>query len=100
MDVRRIDLYYLIDEQHLYIEATGNTHFLFTLRRKCRGLRRGRGFAVIDTMNRVCNDGFSKIVVQGMGKSLESCRIDTIDEVASQVEAIDLIKDRKETGRD
>ncbi|MHC4532295.1 MAG: DUF6491 family protein [Planctomycetota bacterium] len=92
---RSINSFDPIDDQHLYIKATGNKHYLFTMQRRCFDLRGAYGIAVKDTMSRVCSDGFGEIVYRGRGQRLESCRIGTIEEVASKGDARGLVEDRK-----
>lgn len=84
-----------IDDKHLYIKATGKEHYLFTLWGGCTGLRSAHSIAVKDTFSRVCSDGFGEIVFRDMGR-LQSCRIDTIEPIASKDDAKGLVRDRKE----
>jgi len=97
---RNINSYDAIDDQHVYIKATGNKHFLFTMQRRCFGLRNANSIGVKDTMSRVCSGGFGEIVYRDMGRRLESCRIDTIEFVASKEDAKGLVEDRKEAKRE
>jgi len=97
---RNINSFDAIDDEHVYIKATGNNHFLFTMQRRCSGLRGANGIGVKDTMSRVCSGGFGEIVYRDMGRRLESCRIDTIDRVASKDDAEGLVNDRKEAKRE
>jgi hypothetical protein len=92
---RSINSFDAIDDQHIYIKASGNNHYLFTMQRKCFGLRSAYGIAVKDTMSRVCSKGFGEIVYRGTGQRLESCRIDTIEAVAGKDDARGLVEDRK-----
>ena len=92
---RSINSFDPIDDQHVYIKATGNNHYLFTMQRRCFGLRDAYGIAVKDTMSRVCSKGFGEIVYRGRGQRLESCRIDTIEAVAGKDDARGLVEDRK-----
>ncbi len=96
---RTINSFDAIDDKHVYIKATGDNHFLFTMQRRCFGLRNAMGIGIRDTMSRVCSDGFGEIVYRNMGR-MESCRIDTIDSVASKEDAEGLVKDRKELKSD
>jgi hypothetical protein len=96
---RNINSFDTIDDQHVFIRATGNRLYLFTMQRRCTGLRQARGIGVKDTMSRVCSDGFGEIVYQDMGR-VQSCRIKTIESVASKDDAKGLVKDRKETKSD
>ncbi len=100
VSVRSINSFDAIDDQHVYIKATGNNHFLFTMQRRCFGLRGANGIGVKDTMSSVCSGGFGEIVYRDMGRRLESCRIDTIDRVASKDDAEGLVNDRKEAKRE
>ncbi len=49
VSVRSINSFDAIDDKHLYIKATGNKHYLFTLYGGCTGLRSAQGIAVKDT---------------------------------------------------
>ena len=89
-----------IDDQHVYIKATGNKHFLFTMQRRCFGLRGAQGIGIKDTMSSVCSGSFGEIVYRDMGRRLESCRIDTIERVASKDDAKGLVEDRKQLKRE
>ncbi len=92
---RSINSFDAIDDQHVYIKATGNKHYLFTMQRKCFDLRGAYGIAVKDTMSRVCSKGFGEIAYRGRGQRLESCRIDTIEAVSGKDNARGLVEDRK-----
>ncbi len=91
---RNINSFDAIDDEHVYIKATGNNHYLFTMQRRCFGLRSAQGIGIKDTMSRVCSDGFGEIVYRDMGR-VQSCRIDTIESVASKEDAKGLVEDRK-----
>ena len=96
---RSINSFDAIDDEHVYIKASANDHYLFTMQRRCSGLRHANGIGIKDTMSRVCSDGFGEIVYRDMGR-MQSCRIDTIEPVASKDDAKGLVKDRKETKSD
>ena len=92
---RSINSFDAIDDQHVYIKATGNKHYLFTMQSRCFGLRDAYGIAVKDTMSRVCSKGFGEIVYRDRGRRLQSCRIDTIEAVAGKDDAMGLVEDRE-----
>ena len=96
---RSINSFDAIDDEHVYIKASVNDHYLFTMQRRCTGLRHANGIGIKDTMSRVCTDGFGEIVYRDMGR-MQSCRIDTIEPVASKDDAKGLVIDRKETKSD
>jgi len=96
---RTINSFDAIDDEHVYIKASSNKHFLFTMQRRCSGLRHANGIGIKDTMSQVCSKGFGEIVYRDMGR-MQSCRIDTIEPVASKDDAKGLVKDRKETKSD
>jgi len=100
VSVRSINSFDAIDDQHIYIKAIGNKHYLFTLFGRCTGLRSAYGIAVKDTFSRVCSDGFGEIVYRDMGRGLESCRIRNVDAVASKEDAEGLVEDREADKRD
>jgi hypothetical protein len=96
---RTINSFDAIDDEHVYIKASSNKHFLFTMQRRCSGLRHANGIGIKDTMSQVCSKGFGEIVYRDMGR-MQSCRIDTIESVASKDDAKGLVKDRKEVKSD
>jgi hypothetical protein len=95
VSAQRISSFDAFDDKHLYIKATGNEHYLVTLWGGCTGLRSAYAIAIKDTFSRVCSDGFGEIVYRDMGRR-QSCRIETIEPVASKEDAKGLVKDRKE----
>ena len=97
---RNINSFDAIDDEHVYIKATGNKHFLFTMRRRCIGLRNAQGIGIKDTMSSVCSGSFGEIVYRDTGRRLESCGIDTIERVASRDDAEGLVEDRKQLKRE
>ena len=96
---RSINSFDAIDDEHVYIKASSNKHFLFTMQRRCSGLRHANGIGIKDTMSQVCSKGFGEIVYRDIGR-MQSCRIDTIEPVASKDDARGLVEDRKETKSD
>ena len=92
---RNINSFDAIDDQHLYIKASGQRHYLFTMWSRCFGLRNANGIGIKDTMSSVCSGGFGEVVYRDMGRQLQSCRIGTIETVASKDDAKGLVEDRK-----
>ena len=97
---RTISSFDAIDDEHVYIKAAGNKHYLFTMQRRCFGLRGAQGIGIKDTMSSVCSGSFGEIVYRDIGRRLESCRIDTIERVASKDDAKGLVEDRKQLKRE
>lgn len=92
---RNINSFDSIDDQHLYIKATGNRHYLFTMWARCYGLRNAHGIGIKDTMSRVCSGGFGEVVYRDMSRRFQTCKIDTIEAVSSKEDAKGLVEDRK-----
>ena len=86
----------LSDDKHLYIKATGNNHYLFTLYGRCHGLRSAHGIGVKDTFTRVCSNSYGEVIFRDMGRGLKSCRIRNVEAVASKDDAEGLVKVRNE----
>ena len=100
VNIRNIDSFDAIDDRHIYIKARGQQkHFLLTMLGICPGLRSAHTIAVKDTLSRVCSNSFGEVVYRDLGRSLESCRIRTIDAVSSKNDARDLVRYRKATKR-
>jgi hypothetical protein len=93
---RNISSFDAIDDQHIYIKASGQRHFLFTMRNRCFGLRNANTIGIKETMSRVCSNGFGEVIYRDMGRSLQSCYIGTIEAVANKDDARGLIADRKQ----
>ena len=100
VSVRSINSFDAIDDKHIYIKATSNKHYLFTLSRRCIGLRSARGIAVKDSFSRVCSNSFGEIVYRGMGRGLESCPIRNVEAIASKDDAEALVEDREAQKRE
>ncbi len=45
-------------------------------------------------MSKVCSDGFGEIVYRDMGRRMESCRLDTVEAVASKEDAKGVVEGR------
>jgi hypothetical protein len=97
---RQISSFDAIDDQHVYIRASGKRHFLFTMQRHCLGLRNANAIGIKETMSRVCSDGFGEIVYRDMSRRMESCYIRNIETVASKDDAKGLVEDRKQRKRE
>jgi hypothetical protein len=92
---RNINSFDAIDDQHLYIKASGNRHFLFTMWSRCYGLRDAHGIGIKDTMSRVCSGGFGEVIYRDMSRRFHTCKIDTIEPVESRDDAKGLVEDRR-----
>jgi len=85
-----------IDDQHIYVSANGsNKHFLFTMRRRCLGLRGANPIAVKDPTSRVCSNSFGAITYRQMGRGTETCNIGTVEAIGSREQAWRLVDERK-----
>lgn len=82
-------------DEHIYVEDRGSTHYLFTMRARCVGLRNSLGIAIKDTTSRVCSKGFGEVVYRDNRNRATSCRIDTIEAVESKDDAKALVEQRK-----
>ena len=93
---RNIDGFDALTDEHVFISARRNENYLFTMRRRCTGLRSAKGIVIKGTTSRVCADDFGEFVYRNMGRRVESCRIDNIERVESKDAAEELIKQREE----
>ncbi len=101
VNVRNIDSFDAIDDQHIYIRARGQQkHLLFTMHGRCFGLRSAHTIAVRDTLSSVCSNSFGEVVYRQLGRGLESCRIRTIEAVSNKDDARGLVEDRKRAKRE
>ena len=96
VNVRNINSYDSIDDEHLYVKVQGEPrHLLFTMDANCFGLNNAQAIAVKDRFTRVCSDTFGEVVYRDMARGLESCRIRNIEAVASKDDANQLVEARK-----
>ena len=96
VNVRNINSFDVIDEEHLYVKVQGEPrHLLFTMDATCFGLNDAQAIAVKDRYARVCSDTFGDVVYRDLARGLESCRILNIEAVASKDDAKQLVEDRK-----
>lgn len=101
VNVRNIDSFDAIDDQHIYVRARGRQeHFLFTMGPGCFGLRSAHTIAVTDTLSTICSNTFGEVTYRGMGRGLESCLIRNVEAVASKDDAKGLVEDRKAARRE
>lgn len=100
VSVRSINSFDAIDDRHIYIRATGNRHYLFTLYGGCYGLESAYTIAVKETFSRVCSNSFGEIIYRDIGRRFESCKIRDVEAVASKADAEGLVKDRKEARKE
>jgi Family of unknown function (DUF6491) len=85
-----------IDDQHLYVSAyASNKHFLFTMQRRCLGLRSAINITVKDKSGRLCSNSFGAIIYSQMGRGTETCSIDTVEAIGSREDAWRLVDERK-----
>ena len=82
-------------DEHIYVEDRGDTHYLFTMRGRCFGLRNSLGIAIKDTTSRVCSKSFGEVVYRDNRNQTTSCRIDTIEAVESKDDAKALVEQRR-----
>ncbi len=92
---RNFNSFDAIDDHHVYIKASGNNHYLFTMQRKCLGLRSTHTIAVRDTLSRVCCNSFGRVIYPDMSRGLLSCHIRNIEVVESEDSATGLVEDRR-----
>jgi len=96
VNVRNINSFDSIDDQHLYVKVQGEPrHLLFTMDNTCFGLDNALAIVVKDRYTRVCSDTFGEVVYRNMARGLESCRILNIEAVASKDDAKQLVELRK-----
>lgn len=100
VNVRDIRSFDAIDDRTIYVNANGpRKHLLFTMDGGCVGLRSAQTIAVKNTLNSVCSNSSGEVIYRDLDRSLESCRIRNIETVASEDDAEDLVKDRREAKR-
>ncbi len=85
--VRRVRNFSPLSNWALYVDGGGSNHFLLTMDRNCFGLRSAEDIVIDNHMDRVCSNSQARITYRGVGRSLESCRIRTVEAVEDRAAA-------------
>ncbi len=85
--VRRVRNFSPLSDGALYVDGGGSNHFLLTMDRNCFGLRNAQSIAIDNHMDRVCSNSQARVTYRGVGRSLESCRIRTVEAVEDRAAA-------------
>ncbi len=94
--VRRIRNFSPLSDEALYVDGGGGNHFLLTMDRSCFGLRNAQGIAIDNPMDRVCSNSQARVTYRGVGRSLESCRIRTVEAVEDRAAARTIAEARRQ----
>ena len=92
--IRRIDSWSPIDNNHILVRASRDEQYLLTLRSSCRGISRARGLALSNYMGRLCPDDFGRVTFRSAGMN-ERCRIENVERVKDKDEAEAVVESRK-----
>ena len=92
--VRRVRKFSGLHNQSLYLEGSGNSHFLLTMFRSCLGLRNAQAIAIESHQDRVCSNSQADVTFRGVGGRRESCGIRTVEEVEDRDAARTLVEMR------
>lgn len=96
IDRRDINTIRALDDHHVFVKVSAGRFFMLTVEDTCAGLRLARSIAIVEATSRVCGDGHSLISFAEPIAGAMRCRIETIDSVADQNAAMDLIDSRRE----
>ena len=100
LNIRNISSFNPVDNEFLYVRATGKKHYLFTMQRSCIGLHSTNEIAIVDPIGSACSNTMPKVVYEDWGRGNTSCRVLNIEEVVSYDDAKELAKAHKEERRD
>ncbi len=90
-----------LSDRYVYVREGSDKHYLLTMRYKCIDLRHATRIAIRDTTSSVCSKGFGELLYSGEigGRGLESCPIDTIEQVTGKEQAKSLTRQRTEAAK-
>ncbi len=94
--VRRVRNFSPLSNGALYVDGGGSNHFLLTMDRNCFGLRSAEDIAIDNHMDRVCSNSQARITYRGVGRSLESCHIRTVEAVEDRAAARTIAEARRQ----
>jgi len=99
ISVHSINGFSSLSDRELLVTASVKDHYLLTVDGHCPGLRDAQSVAVIDSVNRICNDGFGRVVFEDRSFGPQSCRVDSIEQVMSRDEAREIVTARRDARR-
>ena len=88
-----------VDDEFMYVEGRGDSHYLFTMQRGCLGLRSANVIGIPDRPGRICSNTLDDIIYRDISRGQASCRIRHIERVNSREEARDLAEARRQARR-
>ncbi len=94
--VRGIRNFSPLSDEALYVDGGRGNHFLLTMDRSCFGLRNAQGIAIDNHMDRVCSNSQARVTYRGVGRSVESCRIRTVEAVEDRAAARTIAEARRQ----
>ena len=92
--IRQVRNWGAIDDEHVWLEASGRRQYLVTLWTRCPGLRFAQVIALKNAGNRICPNDFGSVLFDDAGQAMR-CQIDNIELVGSRGEAEAIVEDRK-----
>ena len=94
--VRRVRKFSPLSNRALYIDGGGSNHVLLTRDRNCFSLRSAEDIAIDNHTDRVCSRSQARGTYRGVGRSLESCRIRTVEAVENRAAARTIAEARRQ----
>lgn len=99
INVHSINSFSSLSDRELLVTASVKDHYLLTVDGYCPGLRDAHSVAVIDSLNRICNDGFGRVVFEDRSFGPQSCRVNSIEPVMNRDEAREIVTARRDARR-
>ncbi|HEX6998595.1 MAG TPA: DUF6491 family protein [Gammaproteobacteria bacterium] len=90
-DARSFDA---LDDEHVYVQARRDGHYLLTVFPGCIGLRDSFRIAISNDFSRVCSNSFASVTYRGVS-GLETCRIRRVESVEDKEAAEALAASRR-----
>jgi|TARA_B110000263_G_C15256695_1_gene486834 hypothetical protein len=94
LSIRGIHNFSSLHDQYLYVEGRGNSHYLFTMDRRCIGLRNAQEIAIENHRDRVCSNSQARVAYRGVGGRMDTCGIRIIEKLEDKSAARTLMEIR------
>jgi hypothetical protein len=94
-NTREIRSFDAISDEYVFVEGRGDEQYLLSMWGPCFGLRNSVGIAISNDFSRVCSNQSARIVYRDSGR-MQSCRIRTVEAVASQEVAERIVELRRQ----
>ena len=94
VQIRQVRNWGALDNEHVWLEASGRRQYLVTLWAPCPGIRFAQVIALKNAGSRICPNDFGSVLFDDAGRTMR-CPIGNVEPVGSRGEAEAIVEERK-----